>query len=67
LKQPITAGDRIRAMATRSFIEERYRHETPSSAALMLKAADVMPGGNTRTTSYYPPYPVVIERGDGPW
>jgi len=26
-----------------------------------------MPGGNTRTTSFHPPYPVVIERGDGPW
>ena len=26
-----------------------------------------MPGGNTRTTSFHPPYPVVIERGAGPW
>jgi len=54
-------------MASRSFIEERYRRETPSSAALMHKAAGAMPGGNTRTTSFHPPYPVVIERGDGPW
>jgi glutamate-1-semialdehyde 2,1-aminomutase len=33
----------------------------------MSKAAAVLPGGNTRTTSFHPPYPVVIERGDGPW
>ena len=26
-----------------------------------------MPGGNTRTTSFHPPYPVVIERSEGPW
>jgi glutamate-1-semialdehyde 2,1-aminomutase len=54
-------------MTVRTFIEERYRRETPSSAALMNKAAAVMPGGNTRTTSFHPPYPVVLERGDGPW
>ena len=33
----------------------------------MSQAAAVLPGGNTRTTSFHPPYPVVIERGDGPW
>jgi glutamate-1-semialdehyde 2,1-aminomutase len=54
-------------MTSRSFIEERYRRETPASAALMATAAAVMPGGNTRTTSFHPPYPVVIERGEGPW
>jgi glutamate-1-semialdehyde 2,1-aminomutase len=48
-------------------IEERYRQGTASSAAVMAQAAASMPGGNTRTTSYHPPYPVVFERGDGPW
>jgi glutamate-1-semialdehyde 2,1-aminomutase len=33
----------------------------------MDRAAAVMPGGNTRTTSFHPPYPLVIERGAGPW
>ncbi len=33
----------------------------------MTEAATAMPGGNTRTTSFHPPYPVVIERGEGPW
>ena len=57
----------IRSMTSRSFIEDRYRRETPTSAALMGRAAAVLPGGNTRTTSFHPPYPVVIERADGPW
>jgi glutamate-1-semialdehyde 2,1-aminomutase len=48
-------------------IEARYRSETPASAALMRQAAVSMPGGNTRTTSFHPPYPAVIERGAGPW
>jgi glutamate-1-semialdehyde 2,1-aminomutase len=54
-------------MSAPTFIEVRYRRETPGSAALMNRAAAVMPGGNSRTTSFHPPYPVVLERGDGPW
>lgn len=54
-------------MTAQSFIEELYRSRTPGSAALMNKAAAVMPGGNTRTTSFHPPYPIVLERGQGPW
>jgi glutamate-1-semialdehyde 2,1-aminomutase len=50
-----------------SSIERAYRKATPKSAELLERAAHVMPGGNTRTASFYPPYPVVIERGDGPW
>jgi glutamate-1-semialdehyde 2,1-aminomutase len=60
-------GDAFRSKGARSFIEERYRRDTPTSLLLMGKAAAVLPGGNTRTTSFHPPYPVVIERGDGPW
>ncbi len=68
MNQPLlTAGEIIRSMTSRTVIEERYRSETPSSAALMSKAAAVLPGGNTRTTSFHPPYPVVIEHGEGPW
>jgi glutamate-1-semialdehyde 2,1-aminomutase len=52
---------------TLTTIEERYRRETPSSATHMNAARKVLPGGNTRTTSFHPPYPVVFARGDGPW
>ena len=33
----------------------------------MRRAADVMPGGNTRTTAHYPPFPLVVDRADGPF
>ena len=48
-------------------IEAVYRARTKRSRALMERAARSMPGGNTRTTSFHPPYPVVFERGAGPW
>ena len=54
-------------MQAPSAIERRYRQQTRGSAAFMARAARAMPGGNTRTTSFHPPYPVVIERGDGAW
>jgi glutamate-1-semialdehyde 2,1-aminomutase len=50
-----------------TLIERAYRAATQESAALLARAAHAMPGGNTRTASFYPPYPVVLERGDGPW
>lgn len=60
-------GAKIRALAEPCAIERRYRENTPGSAALMREAAKVMPGGNTRTTSFHPPYSIVIEKADGPW
>jgi glutamate-1-semialdehyde 2,1-aminomutase len=33
----------------------------------MSQAAASMPGGNSRTTSFHPPYPIVVERGEGAW
>src|SRR6202166_4406591 len=62
-----TASESIHDMSSRTFIEERYRRETPSSVALMRDAAAVLPGGNTRTTSFHLPYPVAILRTDGAW
>ena len=48
-------------------VVRRYLERTPTSAGLMRRAAAVMPGGNTRTTVFHPPYPVVFERGSGAW
>jgi len=45
--------------------EETYRHTTPRSRELHERAAAVMPGGTTRTTTYFAPYPLYIERGEG--
>ena len=33
----------------------------------MQRAAAVMPGGNTRTTAHYPPFPLALDRADGPF
>jgi glutamate-1-semialdehyde 2,1-aminomutase len=47
-------------------IEDTYRAATEKSAQLAKRAERVMPGGDTRTTTYYRPYPLALERGEGP-
>src|SRR5260370_23569399 len=46
-------------------IEDRYRAATAKSIELGKRAERVMPGGDTRTTTYYRPYPLTIARGEG--
>lgn len=46
---------------------DAYDARYPASAALIERARAVMPGGNTRTTAYYPPFPLAITRADGPY
>jgi glutamate-1-semialdehyde 2,1-aminomutase len=48
-----------------SSIEERFRRRTPKSAELTVRAERVMPGGETRSAAYHPPYSVVIDYGKG--
>ena len=45
--------------------ELEYRRTTPGSRALHERAVAAMPGGTTRTTTYFDPYPLYIERGEG--
>ena len=45
--------------------EGRYRETTPGSRALHERAVRAMPGGTTRTTTYFDPYPLYIDRGEG--
>ncbi len=45
--------------------EEKYRSTTPKSRELHERAVAVMPGGTTRTTTFFAPYPLYIERGEG--
>ena len=42
-----------------------YQARTPVSAALYRRAAEVMPGGDTRTGTFHLPYPLFISRGEG--
>jgi glutamate-1-semialdehyde 2,1-aminomutase len=50
-----------------NLIEQRYRARTAASAAIGARAARVMPGGDTRSVTYHPPYPLTIARGEGPF
>ena len=45
--------------------EATYRRTTALSRATHERAVVVMPGGTTRTTTYFEPYPLYIERGEG--
>jgi glutamate-1-semialdehyde 2,1-aminomutase len=45
--------------------EKRFVDAHPKSGRRHDDARKVMPGGNTRTVIYYPPFPVTIARGEG--
>jgi glutamate-1-semialdehyde 2,1-aminomutase len=42
-----------------------YPDNQSKSAALYQRALSVMPGGNSRHTVYFPPYPIYLKRGEG--
>ena len=46
---------------------ERYRARHPASARQLEQAAEVMPGGNTRSVLFQSPFPLVMLRGEGCW
>ncbi len=48
-------------------LEAIYRARTPESARRQARAEVVMPGGDTRTTTYHPPYPLTMIGGEGPY
>src|SRR5258708_12137014 len=50
-----------------SDIEERYRAAAAKSVGMGKRGEGVMPGGDTRTTTYYRPYPLTLARGEGPF
>jgi glutamate-1-semialdehyde 2,1-aminomutase len=48
-----------------SAILERYLERTPRSAELNARAKDVMPGGDSRSTAWFQPYPPFVAEGRG--
>ena len=42
-----------------------YRARTTGSATAFRRATAVLPGGETRNVTYYPPYPVILAEGHG--
>jgi len=51
----------------RDQLEEIYRSRTPRSAEAMGRARRYMVRGLTRGWGYHRPYPLVAQRGEGPW
>jgi len=43
----------------------RYARANPASEQAWREACESMPGGNTRTILYYPPFPLTIARAEG--
>ena len=44
---------------------ERYKAKTPKSRELQAEAERVLPGGSSRGTAYFAPYPFFAEAGEG--
>src|SRR5689334_15999736 len=42
-----------------------YRSRNPRSEAALQEAAQVLPGGNTRSVLFHAPFPLVMTRGEG--
>ncbi len=45
--------------------QARFAADNPLSQAQLDKAAAFMPGGNTRTVLFYPPFPLTMTKGEG--
>jgi glutamate-1-semialdehyde 2,1-aminomutase len=45
--------------------EELYRNRTPASRQYFATARKYLPGGDSRSTLFYRPYPAVMARGEG--
>jgi len=54
------------AVATHTDLIREYEARTPRSRELFQRFRQQLPGGETRTLTYYEPYPIVIARGEGP-
>jgi len=59
---PAGNNDLLNALAD---AEAHYTNNNPKSAAQYQRALHSMPGGNTRTVLFYPPFPLTLERGIG--
>jgi glutamate-1-semialdehyde 2,1-aminomutase len=46
-------------------LEGRYASANPNSAAAYEAACHTMPGGNTRSVLFYPPFPLALAGGEG--
>lgn len=59
------AGEGLETATRASVARERYAAATPGSRALYERATRSLPGGNSRTTIFFEPHPLYVERGEG--
>ena len=57
------AGQEIDAVLLSA--RQQYASQNPESERMYERSQQVMPGGNTRTILFYPPFPLVMVRGAG--
>jgi glutamate-1-semialdehyde 2,1-aminomutase len=53
------------AVISREQMHERYRRSSLLSGTLYQRGTEVLLGGTTRTSVYFEPYPLYMERGEG--
>ena len=63
MSTPATANTDIASAIAEA--QARFTAANPDSQAQLEKAAKVLPGGNTRTVLFYPPFPLTITKGEG--
>ena len=57
-------GEQLLAEVTRKY-EDTYRQRTPKSRATLEAARKYMPGGDTRASIWFEPYPIWIDKAEG--
>jgi glutamate-1-semialdehyde 2,1-aminomutase len=66
-RRSVTASTQATADLAWLRFQDRFVAETPRSQALTERAKAVLPGGSTRTVGWFAPYPMVFEKGSGPY
>jgi glutamate-1-semialdehyde 2,1-aminomutase len=61
----VRAADPLQQAFPASEQEKVYRDTTPRSGRMFQEARRYLPGGDSRSTLFYPPYPAVFDRGEG--
>ncbi len=61
----MSPDQRTALAASLDIARERYTSTNPGSQRAYEAATTAMPGGNTRSTVYYPPYPLTMVTGSG--
>ena len=63
MSMPATANTDITSAIAEA--QARFTAANPKSQAQLEKAAKVLPGGNTRTVLFYPPFPLTMTKAEG--